>query len=352
MTIGRPRGRHLVAFLLPLSGSALVGCGGSDSVAGPSEEEPETNRHRVVALVGPGRASSANDVNDAGWVVGSIGGQPALWIVDADGGVSSTEVLSGPGAVEAGGALAVNGAGTVVGWRRTDTVRPLLWSRSGGAVDLPLPPDLASGIAFGLNDAGHIVGGGAPGPEFSPTSGGRVLLWVLDADGGPPAVSDLGSFGGEGAVGRAINEHGDVAGMVWQGGEVYSFLQKGDGLEQLPLQTEALAVNGEGKVAGSWSGQAALWASGSMLAIGPVGSVARDINDADVIVGEVFGPVESGQGFGFVRTAEAIRFLEGLSTIDGTRAHGVNGSGVIVGESYVPSAGASEAVLWIPPRVP
>jgi len=37
-----------------------------------------------------------------------------------------------------------------------------------------------------------------------------------------------------------------------------------------------------------------------------------------------------------------------LSGIDGSRARGINADGLIVGESYVPPLGVSEAVIWIP----
>ncbi len=352
MTIGRPSGRHLVALLALMVGWGLGGCVETDSVAGPEDEPEPTRRHRVVPLAGPSSSSTAEDLSDTGWVVGSIGGRASVWVVDTAGGVSSVEVLDPEGSADSSSALAVNNSGQVVGWRRNGAVLPFVWTRASGMVGLPLPPGLSSGIAFGLNDSGQIVGGGATGPEFDPAAGGRVLVWTVDAAGAPIDLTDLGTFGGDGAVGRAINEHGDIAGDLWRGAEVASFLRKGEELEHLPPQTQALAVNAEGKVAGSWSDQAALWASGSMQAIGPLGSVASDLNDADEIVGEVFGPVETGQGLGFIRTADAIQFLEGLSTIDGTRARGVNAAGFIVGESYVPTAGASEAVMWIPNRNP
>ncbi len=117
-------------------------------------------------------------------------------------------------------------------------------------------------------------------------------------------------------------------------------------LEKLPLEGELLGMNNQGVVVGSFSDQAALWVGGSLQAIGPTGSVARAVNDARIIVGELKGPV--GQALGFVLIEGMLLALDPFSFLENTRGRSVNEAGVVVGENYIPDAGVSDASYWIP----
>jgi uncharacterized membrane protein len=113
----------------------------------------------------------AEDINDAGLVVGSYrgatGGQkPASWA----GGEFQTLPL--PGGATFGTATGVNRAGVIVG---TTTSGPTIWTGSGEATlqlpSLPIGVSVASCGASAINDAGDITG------SCGSTDNGFALRW-------------------------------------------------------------------------------------------------------------------------------------------------------------------------------
>lgn len=344
---------------LTLAGFTLAGCQSTESpTAGDPDPEPDLV-YRIRSLVGPSvQNSTARAVNDSGEVVGSFGGLATAWTVDADGDASGPEVLllpSGDPAVSSE-ALAINTGGQIVGKMGSGATSPgqgptlpFVWTAGSGIVELPLPDGLDSGVAYDINDAGQITGGGAPGDECEWSTGGRVLVWTVDPTGEVVEVRDLGSLGGAGAIGHGITALGDVVGVLWEAGdqEPQSFLWSEHAVQILPAGGEALAVNDDGTVAGEWSGRAGVWSTAGLQVIGPLGSVAHGLNNDGVVVGEVLSGLDGERGLGFVFEDGTSSPLEALSGIDGSRSRGINAHGVVVGESYIPALGITEAVIWI-----
>ncbi|MER7440623.1 hypothetical protein [Micromonospora avicenniae] len=126
----------------------------------------------------PGSAQELVDVNRAGlavgWSMGARDGSPA-WAV-RDG-----KVLSLPGVIS-GGAMAVNDAGQIVGWRSVRgpgepgvTQTPVVWdSYRSEAVDLPLPEPRWEGQAIGIDEDGTILASMSEGRLGAAT---RAVVW-------------------------------------------------------------------------------------------------------------------------------------------------------------------------------
>jgi probable HAF family extracellular repeat protein len=128
------------------------------SVSGPTE----------VGVLPGDAASSANAVNKAGQVAGDSGGtglHPFLW---TNGSLTRLPLWRGTLSSASTIPRALNNAGQVVGY--TDdlnavvTDRALLW-QNGGVVELTKQISASAGwsnlnVAWGVNDAGRIVGGG------------------------------------------------------------------------------------------------------------------------------------------------------------------------------------------------
>ena len=338
---------------LAVAALLFTGCDSAETAIAPVREDTDEGpTYRVRSLAGPAALSSvARALNDAGQVVGALGGIATRWTVDSDGDASAPLPLLLPTGepATASEALATNASGLIVGRMGLDPVLPFVWSETGGVRPLPLPEGLASGVAYDLNDGGVIIGGGAETPEFHWRDGGRILLWIVDAAGSVEEVRDLGSFGSSGALGHGVSAHGEIVGVRADGGGALESFVWSDGLlRALPAGGEALAVNDQGTVVGTWSDRAARWTTAGLEWVGPPGSVAHGLNNDGVVVGEVRGGGDVQRGIGFVFQAGVSLPLEALSGIDGARARAINSQGLIVGESYVPGIGVSEAVVWVP----
>ena len=171
----------------------------------------------MVALPVPAntRVSEAKAINNAGQIVGYIQGQDAPGAAGLERAVlwnGSTIVDLGllPGAV-ASVANDINNDGVVVGTAMLSNGAPraFIWTPTGGLKDLgTLPGDLLGGPqseAFGINDNGDIVGSSRATSTFAP-----AVLWRNGQIIALPALTT----GREGGVARAINNLGQIVGRV------------------------------------------------------------------------------------------------------------------------------------------
>lgn len=195
--------------------------------------------------------------------------------------------------------------------------------------------------AKGLNRVGDVVGTARDGAGRS-----RAFLWREGR-----GMADLRPSTGVNNSANAINEMGDIVGGGDTGfGEFHAYLlSEGTSIDLGTLggsESEALAVNGPGQIAGHSRirGQVAKHAffipePGTMLDLGSLGgatSVAHDVNDR----GEVVGLAETGAGqaHAFLWTAQGgMRDLASLGTVSIGLA--INNRRDVVG-------GSGHAFLW------
>ena len=233
--------------------------------------------------------------------------------------------------------------------------------------------DLGLGIAYGINDAGLVVGGGGPTGAFTWDSiHGRQNLepfgitdHLSDAFGVSPkglivgaaqpfpdsprhaflydhgAVTDLGTFGGALSAARGVNDAGQVVGWAYTDrGLTHAFLwDSQNGLQDLSPDGNpamAFAINSSGLIAGftccdTDGTHAVVWDSmGGMsdIASGGVVTQAFGVNDAGQVVG---GHVVNSSN------SDAFLYDGGTLTDLGNLGHGVaaalaiNDAGIIVG---------------------
>jgi probable HAF family extracellular repeat protein len=258
--------------------------------------------------------TSANDVNDAGDIVG--GGDTGFGDFHAYLLSEGTSFDLGTlGGIDSE-ALALNRSGQVAGHSRV---------RGGSARHaffLPEPGRMAdlgslggaTSIAHDVNDRGEVVG-------FAETATGQAHAVLWTATHGP---RDLGTLGGPVSMGLAINNRGEVV-----GGSGHAFL---------------------------WTDEAGIVDLGTL---GGVTSCANDVNDAGCIVGvsQTAETDRRGQPAtrAFLRTPDG-RMLD-LGTLGGEHSSAVaiaeeaDGTLLIVGHSH-DDAARVRAVLWIVRLVP
>jgi len=227
-----------------------------------------------------------------------------------------------------GRAYGMNDAGQVVGnWGGV----PVLWE-DGDMIEL-VPGH--SGWAYDVNNSGQVVGEYYDGIP-------QAFLWE---DG---EVTILGALGGSGGVARAINDAGQVVGWAGTGGGMHAFLYTDGVVSDLGTlggpESLGLGINAAGDVVGRADideepepGQlpihrAFLHRDGTMTALAGDGSMATDINDLGQIVG-----TEGWNGF-LWEDGELI-YLEDLA-----QAWAINNLGQVVG--YGGIYGYPEAMLW------
>lgn len=210
-------------------------------------------------------------------------------------------------------------------------------------------------VAFGLNDAGQVVGWSIVGEEIIR----HAYLWT---DG---TMVDLGVLpGDEESTARDVNDAGVVVGTSESGiqegsGTYHPFLWSAGELTELPGlggQGWAVRINEGGTVCGfSWdefgAERAVTWTDGEVTDIaggsGRERQRALGLNDAGHTVGmeytPMFGP---GEAFRFDGTSWTV--IGGLDhPYQSAEAHDINASGLAVGFSSFPS-GAWHAALWEP----
>ena len=309
--------------------------------------------------------SQADDINDAGEIVGSSqdasGSRAVLWTADSDSAPAFTIVDLGtlPGDTYSTG-VKLNDAGQVIGWSVRDSsdfgslgARSFLWD-NGVMTDLGNlgDPDVGT-MATDINEAGQVVGWIRNASAYD-----RAFLWE---DG---AIRDLG-VGGKSSQAMAINDVGQVAGLyyVYTGNSPYEwethvFLWQdgvttdlGDGGAYAdpysPRTMRVTGLNNKGQIIG-WSDsielhacdkRAWLWENGLFRdltntsgCVGVEESIANDINDA--------GQIAAWRGSSYEGPSRAYLWENGtwtalLAPDAQGNALGINNLGQVVGVGAV-----------------
>lgn len=199
-----------------------------------------------------GQGSWAYDVNDAGQAVGGSalgGGNNHAFRWQQNGGMQDLGTLGGTTSY----AFEINNSGQAVGYAccAPDTYlsHAVLWG-SGGIVDLgdldPLWPAISA--AYGLNDAGQVVGG-----SYDASANFHAFLWQNGS------MQDLGALTWDQSIAYDINDKGQVVGALQTGQNSHAFIWANGQMQDLNnlistnsgwVLQEARAINNKGQVAG------------------------------------------------------------------------------------------------------
>jgi probable HAF family extracellular repeat protein len=272
--------------------------------------------------------SEALAINNAGQAVGSSGGQAVEW--------SGGSVINlGPGYAES-----INNAGQAVGY----SPGLALWSAtewSGGSViHLQNLPGATESLAYGINDAGQVVGMSQIGIDAwyaTEWSGGSVINL-----GGLPNTYPN--------VGNSINDAGQVVGALTAEGGLHIYATEWSAGSVINLGLgEAFGINNAGQAVGVGSlNTAAEWSGGSVINLanlpGAIGSTASDINDAGLVVGSTaIGEFQYATEW----SGSSIIDLGALPGYTYSFAQGINDVGQAVGYSlFIPPPAVPEPSTW------
>ena len=244
----------------------------------------------------------ANDINAAGEIAGAT-----MAGADYHAALRAGETVHDLGTLQnsaGSSALAINGLGqtTGYGWdSQGHALYSFVWTPEvpngtvGSMRALPVAPDGSVGYALGINDAGQVLGNFFDSNNFNRCT---ALLWT--AGGAIP----LGIPGDGKSSAGAINNVGQVAGVVWLtgdpgGADTRGFLwtpdvpngTTGTTIDLGPVSA-VYSINDRGQVVGQKEGGAFLWTpstpngtSGTMTWL-PMHS-AGDINNEGQVAGDI-----------------------------------------------------------------
>ena len=185
----------------------------------------------------------------------------------------------------------INDAGTVVG----QSIDPLtgqslsfIWTHRTGMRELDASLGAVGSLATGINRSGQIAGSSNAGT-------GAFHAFLRDKNGD---VLDLGAFpdGSGSSTASAVNDHGDVVGVVGDGVIVDAFLwDEHNGMQLLAEDAFVRDINDHGEVVGDTVGEpkrAFRWTAsegfldlGALAGFDALGATASAINESGTIVG-------------------------------------------------------------------
>ena len=196
--------------------------------------------------------SGANAINNAGLVVGSSGNRAALW----NPSTGTTDLGTLPGK-DSSSASDINDTGLVVG---SSGDRAFLWNKSTGMLDLGTLPGKSSSSAAAINNLGQVVGASSNSNEFMSS---RAFLWsettgTIDLGTLPSQVPDDPDFSESYAA--DINDAGQVVGSSYSAFSPTAFIwSKSTGIVDLNALIDpdsgwrldvATAINNRGQIVG------------------------------------------------------------------------------------------------------
>ncbi len=266
---------------------------------------------------GKGAPSAAADLRAPGGTSFSLASSGSVTPTDANGGEEGSEIYG------------INEAGWVVGAVYREGM-PVPAVKEPGQAWRVLSTD--PGYAYDINNLNQIVG------FVSPPAGPRAVRWT---------AAGAATVLGEGAIARAINDAGQIAGTTFATPVQQAFLYSGGTLTPLGtfagLPTSGYGINASGDVAGAIdegapTGVAFVKPFGG--AIQPIanpagygGGIAYAVNNLGEVVGQVSNAGGEPRAFYVRYTAPASYVL--IPTLGGSRntAFAINASGVVVGSS-------------------
>lgn len=285
-------------------------------------------------------SSAATDINDAGVVVGvslyedltEVFAVPPTFGAfrwTGAGAIQPIPTLGGPQSY----ARRINASGMSVGWSRNGVDvgnHGVSHTPAGGTVAVA-----NVGEAFGVNDAGAIVGR-QPAPA-------NANAFLYTPAGG---VQDLGKLGGFGATAAAINNNGVVVGWsnyINNNPAKRAFRYVGAGpMQPIPglpttVDSEARAINDAGDIVGDVGSSAFRFTgAGALVALPGTAGQAWDINAGGYVVGS-YGSVSRAALWTWSNTlVDLDQWLDLNDPIEGPkwtlrRALGINSHAQIVG---------------------
>jgi probable HAF family extracellular repeat protein len=249
-------------------------------------------------------------------------------------------------------AWGINDAGQVVGYGTTGIAnagyQATTWTGTTPTALGPLPLGGHS-FALAINDSGQISGG-----ENLTGFGANPVMW----NGSTTPITLSNPSGLITGLGSGINNAGQIVGSAGNTDTHAIIWNSGTPTDLSALNGNAgaaNAINNLGQVAGlsypngiSGLAHATIWNGTTPTDLGTLGaqtSVAASINDSGVVVGQS-AVNQHGPGLAFVWDGGPMTALPLLAGAAGSGAYDVNNFGSIVGHSDIVGESTAHATLW------